>query len=104
MSLATPVIVAHKDDENMMGVMISMDIIMTPIKMDDGTIGMKEEVKCGVLWNDHRTPAPSIHPSSDLSWVEVPGVTDTDEDEEEDSDEADSEEGDGEPEAADEQP
>lgn len=79
MSLSTPIAVRHKDHD-MEGMMVSMDIISTPMK-DPTTneIAMSHEVMCGVCWNDARTPAISMHPSTDLEWVDIPGFTGEDE-------------------------
>lgn len=81
MSLSSPIVVRAKDNPEMEGIMVSMDIISTPVK-DPTTneIAMTHNVLCGVCWNDHRTPAISMHNSEDLEWLDIPGFTGEDED------------------------
>ena len=84
--LATPIIVSHKDDPEMTGIAVSMDIVLMPCeKTDLNPVGIGPKAMMGVCWDHQRCPAVSIHDPSELSWEDVPEVTDViDEDGEDD--------------------
>lgn len=70
--LTNPILVRAVENPELIGVMISKDIISTPVKdPQTGEVSFNHQVLCGVRWDEATIPAISMHDASQLESIAI---------------------------------